>query len=431
MLISIIAGLALLMYLSMRGWSMLISGPICALVVALTSNMDILEALTGTYMNGTADFFKSWFIVFLLGSIFGEIMANSGAAESLAKGTIKIIGKDKAILATMLATSILTYGGVSLFVVVFAIYPLALAMFKEANLPKRLIPGCICTGAFSFTACALPGSPQLQNILPTQYFGTTPMAAPLLGIIVGLFMFIISYYYMMRRAKQAAGSGEIFEAGEADIGYLGNGQEKELPNAWISIIPLLIIIIFLNVFKFHVIVSLASGVLLGIVLLYKYIKSIKEIKNIINIGSKNSMLSILNTAFAVGFGSIVKAAPGFTQLVEGLDKLSLGNTLIFESISVNVLAGITGSASGGLGIALEVLGDRLMSSGINPEVLHRVSSIAANGLDSLPNCGAVLTVLTVCGLTHKDSYKDIFATTIVVAVLGNILAIILGSIGIV
>ena len=159
MVLSILVGLALLMFLSMRGWSMLVSGPVCALVVALLSGMDLMDSLVITYMDGTAAFFKSWFLIFLLGSLFGKVMEDSGAAESIARSSIKLIGKDKTILATIVATSILTYGGVSLFVVVFAIYPLALAMFKETNLPKRLIPGCIGLGAFSFTAVALPGSP--------------------------------------------------------------------------------------------------------------------------------------------------------------------------------------------------------------------------------------------------------------------------------
>ena len=428
MLIGILFGLALLMYLSMRGWSMLISGPLCAIVVALTSKMDLLESLTDTYMGGTADFFKSWFIIFLLGALFGKVMEESGAAESLAKGTIKVIGNDKAILATIIATSLLTYGGVSLFVVVFTIYPLAVAMFKESNLPKRLIPGCIGLGAFSFTAIAIPGSPQLQNLLPRDYFGTTTMAAPVIGIICAAFIFIAGTYYMMHRAKEAIAAGEVFVAGEADLRYLESNTEKELPNAWASIIPLLIIIVFLNVFKLHVIIALISGVLAGAILFFKHIKSIK---NIINTGAKNSMLAILNTSFAVGFGTIVKVAPGFTQLVNGLDKIAFGNTLIFETISINALAGITGSASGGLGIALEVLADKLMASGINPEVLHRVASISANGLDSLPQCGAVLTLLTVCGLTHRDSYKDIFVTTVIINILAAVLAIILGSMGIV
>ena len=254
------------------------------------------------------------------------------------------------------------------------------------------------------------------------------MAAPTIGIICGIFIFSLGSYYMMSRAKAAIKAGEQFIAGAGDTRYLEGNGDKNLPNVLISAIPLLVIIVLLNVAKLNVIISLASGVIVGIVLLFKYINSLSDI---INIGSKNSMLAILNTSFAVGFGTIARAAPGFASLVGGLDKVSFGNTLVFEGIAINALAGITGSASGGLGIALETLAPKLLASGVNPEVLHRVAAISANGLDSLPQCGAVLTLLTVCGLTHKDSYQDIFVTTVLVNLLAAVLAIILGSIGIV
>ncbi|VEI47581.1 H+/gluconate symporter and related permeases [Actinobacillus equuli] len=98
----------------------------------------------------------------------------------------------------------LTYGGVSLFVVVFAVYPLALAVFKEANITRRLIPGTIACGAFTFTMTALPGSPQIQNLIPTRYFGTDAMAAPIMGIIASAVLFFggVAYLEMRRRNMQ-------------------------------------------------------------------------------------------------------------------------------------------------------------------------------------------------------------------------------------
>lgn len=427
MVIMIIVALALLMFLSMRGWSIFITAPLCALLVAVSSNMNVLDAYTVTYMTGAADYVLSWFPTFMLGALFGKLMEDSGAAQSLAKVIIKAIGTKQAILAIIVSTSVLTYGGVSLFVVVFAVYPLAVALFKEANLPKRLIPGCIVTGAFSYTAVALPGSPQLQNIIPTRYFGTSPMAAPIMGIICACFLFGVSLIYMNSRAKAAVANGERFVPSEKDLQFLAEDDARKLPNPVVSLLPLLVIVVVLNVLKQNIVVALTCGILLGLILFFKLIP---QVKNTINVGVQNTMIAILNTAFAVGFGSVVKAAPGFTRLVEGLEKLSLGNPLVYEYISVNALAGVTGSASGGVSIALEALSGQLLATGVNPEILHRVASISANGLDSLPHCGAVLTLFAICGVTHKDSYRDVFCCTIVFTMCAGVLAVILGSLGI-
>lgn len=428
MVLGILVGLALLMLFSMRGWSIFISAPICALLVALTSNMDLLGAYTGTFMEGTAAYIQAWFPTFMLGALFGKIMEDSGAAESLAKVIIKGIGKKRAILALIVSTSVLTYGGISLFVVVFAVYPLSLALFKEANLPKRLIPGCITTGAFSFTAIALPGSPQLQNIIPTRYFGTDPMAAPIMGLICAIVIFSLSVLYMNNRAKGAQLAGEGFVPGPNDRRFLeSNDEVKNIPSPILSILPLITIIVLLNVIKLHIVVSLSAGIVIGLLLFFKYFETLKST---INTGVQNSMLAILNTAFAVGFGAVVKIAPGFAEIIAGLEKLSFGNPLIYEFVAVNALAGVTGSASGGLSIALEVLAQRLLETGINPAILHRVASLSANGLDSLPHCGAVLTLFAICGLSHKDSYRDVFVCTILITIIGAVLAVILGTIGI-
>ena len=169
-MLGIILGLALLMILAYRGMSIIWIAPICAMIVAVSGGLDLLPAYTDSYMTGFVGFAKNWFPVFMLGAIFGKIMDESGAAKSVAHAVINIIGKKFAILAVVLACAVLTYGGISLFVVVFAIYPLALALFREANITRKLIPGAIALGSFTFTMTAIPGSPQIQNLIPMQYF---------------------------------------------------------------------------------------------------------------------------------------------------------------------------------------------------------------------------------------------------------------------
>lgn len=426
----IVLGLCLLMYLSMKNWSILITAPLCAVVVALSGGQALLPAYLNDYMGGVGGFVKSWLPLFMLGSLFGKVMGDTGAAESLAKWTVKTIGKDKAILATVLATALLTYGGVSVFVVVFTVYPLALALFKEVDLPKRLIPGSIALGAFTFTETALPGSPQIQNIIPTKYFGTTAMAAPVIGIITSIFIFGAGFYYLTMRAKKAKENGETFVPSESDKQYLTSpdSENKDLPSPFISILPLATIIVTLDIVKLDIVICMLVGILIALVLMFKKIQNVMQT---INIGASNSMIAILNTACAVGFGSIVKVAPGFGSLVGMMEKVSMGSALVYEAIAVNVLAGVTGSATGGIGIVLDALGTKFIESGVNPQVLHRVATLAATGLDSLPHNGAVLTLLAICGLTHKDSYQDIFVCTVVITIAACILAVILGSVGIV
>lgn len=397
--------------------------------MAIFGGLDLLPAYTETYMGGFVGFTKSWFPTFLLGAIFGKLMEVTGAAQSVAQFLVKNIGAKRAIFAVVVGCAILTYGGISLFVVVFAMYPIALAIFREANITRKLIPGSIALGAFTFTMTAVPGTPQIQNLIPMQYFKTTPMAAPIMGIAAAATMLIIGYLYLLWKQKKWEAKGEFFT--EPENMKLVEIDLENLPNPWISFIPLIAVIITLNVFKWNIIPALLSGIVLTV--LFNLPKKEKFIEAI-NSGASGSVSSIINTSAAVGFGTVVQAVPGFatlTSLMMGIQ----GSPLISEAVAVTVLAGATGSASGGMGIALEALGPQYMQIatqiGISPEAFHRVAALASGGLDTLPHNGAVLTLLSVTGLTHKDSYIDIFVTCCLIPILAVAVAILLASIGLI
>ena len=183
-IIIILLSLFFLMFIAFRGFSVILFAPICALfAVLLTEPGYVMPFYSGIFMDKMVIFIKSYFPVFLLGAIFGKVMEMSGFVKSITNTVIKVIGTSRAMLAIVLVGAILTYGGVSVFVVVFAIYPFAAELFKAADIPKRLIPATIALGAFTFTMDALPGSPQIQNIIPTAFFKTTTWAAPWLGFI--------------------------------------------------------------------------------------------------------------------------------------------------------------------------------------------------------------------------------------------------------
>ncbi|WP_454053220.1 GntP family permease [Clostridium sp. Marseille-Q7071] len=451
--LGIIISLLLLMYLAYKGITVLILAPLLAmLAVAFSGDLPMLASYTEVFMKDFAGYAKTYFPLFLLGAIFGKVMDDSGAAKSIANFIANKLGKDKAILAVVLSCAILTYGGVSLFVVAFAVYPIAAELFREANIPKRLIPGTIALGAFTFTMTALPGSPQIQNAIPMTYFGTTAWAAPILGIVASIVMFGVGMWWLNRRARKAMEIGE---------GYGNHKEEIEmfdissLPNVGIAIMPIIVVLVlnyilgkyfgnmnaeYLKDFGtsidkvkgvWSLIVSLAISIVMAIILLRKNFKSI--IKTV-NQGAIGSLLAIINTSSEVGYGNVIKSLGAFA-LIKGAILSIPGTPLISLAASTSILAGITGSASGGMSIALGALGDIYMQKaialGISPEAFHRIAAIACGGFDTLPHNGAVITLLGITGLTHKESYIDIGMCTVVIPVLATVVCIILASFGIV
>ncbi len=428
-MIGIFLGLALLMFLAYRGWSIIWIAPICAMVVAIFGGIELLPAYTDSYMGGFVGFAKSWFPVFMLGAIFGKLMEDTGAAKAVAHWITKMIGTKRAILGVIVGCAVLTYGGVSLFVVVFAIYPLAVALFREANISRKLIPGSIALGSFTFTMTAIPGTPQIQNLIPMQYFNTTPTAAPIMGIAGALIMGIGGYLYLTWKERKLTAAGEVFT--EPKNQNIEEIQESQLPNALISFLPLLSVVLTLNILDWNIIPALISGIVLTMAFNFKMVGKFIES---INKGAGGSVIAIINTSAAVGFGTVVRAVPGFASLTEMVLGMK-GNPLISEAVAVNLLAGATGSASGGMGIALEALGSKYyqiaQTTGISPEAFHRIASLSSGGLDTLPHNGAVLTLLAITGLTHKDSYIDIFVVASLIPIASVIAAIILATIGLI
>ncbi|MBM0636918.1 GntP family permease [Campylobacter sp. VicNov18] len=423
----IILGLLILMILAYLGWSIVWVAPIAAGVVALGGGLDLFDSYTNVYMGGFVAFAKTWFPVFMLGAIFGKLMEITSMANSVSLAIGKILGEKRAILGVILSAAILTYGGVSLFVVVFAVYPLALSLFRKANIPRRLIPPTIALGAFTFTMAALPGSPQIQNLIPIKYFDTTAMAAPIMGIISGLIMLLGGYFYLKYRENYFKNLGEFYD--EPDEKHRSSLEQK-VPNFILSLVPLLCVVVLLNLFSFEIINALLCGILAILIL---NVHRFKDFIQAINAGAQGSIIAIINTSAAVGFGSVVKAVPGFQTLTH----LLLGfktNPLISEAIAVNLLAGATGSASGGMGIALEALGAKYkeiaLNENISLELFHRVASISSGGLDALPHNGAVLTLLVITGMSHKKSYLDICVVAVIIPIIALIVGIIFAYFGI-
>jgi len=448
----IIFGLALLVYLAYRGYSIIWVAPLSALVVALfgfgLNGKVLLDSYLNSYMSSLAGFAKGYFPLFFLGAVFGKMMEITGAAQSVASLLARLFGSKRALLAVVLSAAVLCYGGVSQFVAAFAIYPLAVPLYRSANLPRRLIPGAFCLGAFTFVMTALPGSPSLNNIIAGKYFGTTLYAAPILGIVSGAILFFGGYFYLLWKQKSVVAAGEVFTEPETAVASI---EEKELPNPVLSLLPMIVVVIALYILTRKLSFDVTSGTVLALVLgnITTVLCNLDKLKQkdgdrdngkknfvlqALNAGGAGAIVATLNTAAAVGFGGVVRTVPGFKILTDYLLGLQ-ASPLISEGLTITILAGATGSSAGGLGIALEALAPQYLQLaagiGLSPETLHRIATVASGGLDSLPHNGAVLTVLAICGMTHKDSYNDIGVVTCVIPILALFAIIVLGSLGIV
>ncbi|TKD68815.1 GntP family permease [Pseudalkalibacillus hwajinpoensis] len=433
-MIGLIGGLLLLIYLTMKGMNLLVAGPLCAIVVAVLSGLPLFPQLVeegaanfvGNYMGGFSGFVAAWFPMFLLGAIFGKVMEDSGAADSVSKWVVKKLGLKQAVLAIVLACAILTYGGVSLFVVAFSVYPMAVSLFKQADLPRRFIPAALAFGSVTFTMTSA-GSPEIQNWIPIEYLNTSPYAGWEVSLIVALFMASFGYWWLKRMITKAVVKGERFEARDEDPEI----ENRPLPHPLLGLVPLVIVLIISFVFhddlkQSALIIALLGGIVATYLLNRKYFANFGKA---VSDGTLGALIAIGNTAAVVGFGGVAKAVPAFETAVNFMTGIP-GSPLIGGAIAVSVIAGLTGSASGGQVIALPILAPHYIDAGVNPEALHRTIAISSGALDSLPHNGYVVTTIrAICGETHQDAYGAVGALTVIVPLLGLALAIVLFSLG--
>lgn len=433
--IGLFGSLALLVYLTMRGVNLLISAPLTALIAALTNGLAFFPQTANdnqanfltSYMDGFTGFVGSWYLMFMAGAIFGKVMEDTGAADSVSKWIVEKIGVKYATYAVVLAAAVLTYGGVSVFIVAFSVYPMAISLFKQANFPRRFIPAALGLGSVTFTMTSA-GSPEIQNWIPIPYLGTTPYAGWQVSIVVALFMAIGGALWLNWMIKRAVKKGEVFIERSTDPVV---DETRKLPSPILSLVPL--VVVLLISFIFHdslgtsaLIVALTSGCIMAYLVSYKYAKSVSAT---LAAGAMGAVVAIANTAAVVGFGGVVKATPSFVATVDVMTNIP-GNPLIGGAVAIAVIAGLTGSASGGQTIAMPLLAPHYIDMGVNTEALHRTIAIASGSLDSLPHGGYVVTTInSVCNEKHKDAYLPFGALTVVIPIIGTIVAIVLFSLG--
>lgn len=478
-LLGILVGLAGLIFFAYRGSSILILAPIAGLIAAAFAGYPLLASWTQTFMSNAADFIAQFFPLFLLGALFGKLMEDSGSVTSIANYMVTKLGAQRAILAVVLAGAIVTYGGVSLFVAFFVIAPMGMALFSQAGVPRRLMPAAIALGTSTFTMSAMPGTPAIQNAIPMPFFGTTPFAAPGLGILASLIMLGFGLWWLQRAEAKARAAGEGFgpiasdaadkaaddplirerasTAREFDPAEVHRSTEAPSgPPIALAALPLIVVIVVNLAMSFFILprmnvaflaepqwgattLSAVGGLWSVIVALLAAIvtviainfRSVPALRATMTAGANASVLPIVSVASLVGFGAVVASLPAFALVRDWVLSID-GGPLVSLAVATNILAALTGSASGGLTIALDALGPSYMKlaaeTGINPELMHRVAVIGAGTLDSLPHNGAVVTLLAVCGCTHRESYLDIVMAAVVGALIALAAVIVLGTV---
>ena len=448
--LGLLLGLSALILMALRGVNILVAALVASLVVGLSNGLAVDSILLNHFAFGPLGAFSfagQFFVLFLTGAIFGKMMAASGATTAVAQAVIERLGAERTLLVTILVCAVLTYGGVVVFVVIFTIYPLGIALMRQSNLPKRLFCGAAALGAGTFTMTALPGTPSIQNVIAASALGTDLFAGILPGLVGAVVMAVGGWLYLENQWQRARASGE---------GYLSNPQDaamekmtpevRHAPNWQLAIVPLVAVLGTIIVPRVLTATGLvgADTVLIGglvgfaasqpviwpsfalllgslaCMLLFSSLRM--KIMEALGSGANDSIMPLLNTAAVIGFGGVVTQTAGFGAFAQGVMALDLP-PLLSAAVSVSVVSGIVGSASGGLQIFLQTFSDAYLAMGVAPEALHRIAAIASGGLDSLPHSGAVIAMLTIMGLKHAEAYKDIFVVTVLVPIAATLAAI--------
>jgi H+/gluconate symporter-like permease len=477
-LAGVLFGLGVLVWLAYRGWSVLLLAPAAALLAAAFAGEHLLARWTQTFMGSAGSFVAQFFPLFLLGALFGKLMEDSGAVTAIAAFLTDKLGAGRAVLAVVLAGAVVTYGGVSLFVAYFVLAPMAAELFRAADIPRRLMPAAIALGSSTFTMSALPGTPAIPNTIPMPFFDTTTFAAPGLGIVASAVMIVTGLGWLHRATAAARRHGEGFGgerpevadaaaddplvreravvAHEFDPAEIHHAEQVPGPPGILPAALPLVVVVLVNLLMSLVVLprmdadflaepawgqttlsavagvwAVATALAAGILTLLAVTgRRIPSLRSSMDAGANASVLPVLSVASLVGFGAVVAAMPAF-DLVRAWVLGIGGGPLVSLAVATNVLAALTGSASGGLTIALDALGPTYLAlaaeNGIDPALMHRIAVIGAGTLDILPHNGAVITLLAVCGCTHRESYLDIVVVAIVSSVLALVTVILLGT----
>ena len=427
-IIGLALGIAVLVVGAYKGFAALPLTLVASLVVMLTNQMNVWLGFSQMYMQGYINTYMNVFLLLAASSLYANFMEKSGSATAIGYKFIDWFGKKRIMLVTTLIVALLTYGGISLFVIIFVIVPIIYLLFKEANLPRHLVVAPALAGAATFTMTSMPGTPALTNVIPTLFLGTTLNAAPVMGIVASVIMFALAYIYMIYAEKKARkeNDGWSYPDNIDPTAYEAGRDKGLLPPAIIAFIPLVVLLASLVVGSVlfpdaEAIMIACIGMLLGTGVCWavnaKRFKG-KNMKDMVTRGLEGGITAIGGLAAVIAFGAVVAQSPGYSQIVGWLLGLDM-NPYAHGVVMTMVISAVTGSSSGGLQIMYgdPVLLEHFLENVPNLDLLHRLTALAAGTLDTLPHAGALFLAFSVLRLDHKSAYKHVFWVTVVPAVI--------------
>ena len=271
-IIGLLLAIAILIFGAYKGLGALPLTMIAALVAIVFNGIPLWEGFATHYMAGYTSAYMSYFLMFACSALYAKLMDESGCATAIGYKFIDWFGRKNIMLVTILIVSVLTYGGVSLFVVVYAVAPIMFLLFKEANLPRHLTMACLIVGSATYTMTTLPGTPQLTNVVPTEYLGTTMTAAPVLSIICTVAIFALCLLYCTWAKNRAVARGEVWSYPDnVDPALFEIKDRSLLPPAWKAFLPIVVLLLVIIVggrFVSNSTMLATCAMLLGAVLTY-------------------------------------------------------------------------------------------------------------------------------------------------------------------
>ena len=401
-----------LMYLAYKQITPIAFSIVASIIVIVCARLPFYDTLLNVFAAKTGGYVGQYLLLFAFSAILGRIYQDTGAAKTIADGLAKIFGANNPFIPIMLATIVLGYAGISNFVTIYAIYPIALELCRKANINKRLIPACFCCSAWAMTQVA-PGVTQIHNIVPMDYLGTSSMAGTVPGFLTAALMGVLMLLYLRYETKREAKEGIVFDSYD-ELGAFADDQAK-IPPMWMALVPVILTVVLFNVAKVNVTLAVAAGDIVSLILMWKYL-NVKQWIDVFSKGAASSIDVTFNIALIIGFGACVAATPFYTAVIDWVAKCSW-NPYILAPVASALFAGILGSSSSSIALSMETLGDIFRTfgeAGYNMGFIHRLTCQAAITLDTLPHCGALLVTFGVCKLDHKQAYRHVFVTTVLI-----------------
>lgn len=428
--IGIAISLVVIMYLISKGFNGIFAAIVATIIVILTNQMPFFEFLVGSdqsYVTELGNFIVQNYAIFLLGSLLAKYMEVSGATVSIANQVLNWVGRDSAfsvMVALFAISAILTYGGISMFVVIFALIPLARPLFKQLNISWFLASIPIFGGMATFTMTMLPGTPAMPNVIPTTGLGTPLTAEPVISLIATAVAIVFVLGYMRFELNRSQAKGETYENTAGTAAVDTDVVLDDLPPVSLSFIPIIVLLAIIIIFSavpFIVVIALGTAVILAALLLFKYVPSQKET---LNTGIVGSFGTIMITGNTIAYGGILTAAPGFAVISELIMDIP-GGALISLAIATLVVSFVTGSAVGTAGIAVQNFAPMYIEMGIAPTLVHRIISISSGVFGVMPHTGLSISYNEVAGMSMKENFKYQFITVNVTHMIVLVVVLIL------